>query len=441
MDDAEDEEKHNAHRTLIPSVIDACLSPFRIAASPPLLRTYLRTILLLATSSILFAAAVVAYTSFYYAYIPVRGIDVPVYLQYDHSRSSLGNPEGSLMKLRHPYGVENVQGLVGRQKYDVDVLVTLPRCRKNLQAGNWMVRLDIRGPVTSGGGGGWEDASWGVEDGSLGEGTKEAEDGVQGKAQAEVLARSRRPALLTYRSWAAECVHRIVRLPLYILGWGTESETVRVRLMESVQFDRGWRNVPSSLRLELRARVPLAVYSVNVHFRARLEGLRWLMYTHRVSCAAVFIGVFWSVEMGVLLCTWVVFALCFGRGEDSSSSDEDATKVKSEHSTGGVQTEADEGLQTSLSDTDRTFPTLSSHQPLHYTSPSPGLKEERDTPALEDIPVKEEAEADDEEDDFLLEETMQNVAVGGMTDSGLGTSMESGVERRGLSRRKSGRGR
>ena len=396
----------------------------------------------------LFGAALIAYTSFYYAYIPVRGLEVPIYLQYEHRPPVIVPPIDSQVEARvpkHPYGIANVHGLVSRQKYDVDVTLALPRSRKNLDAGNFMIFLDMRGPGTRGGGVkaalGWEE-DWEVEDFSQGPDSGTTKDGISrqeaeagGMEQAETLARSRRPAILTYRSWMTEMAYRGLRLPLYVLGWGSEEELVKVRLMEGVVFERGWRNVPTSIRMELRSKIPLEVYSVGVMFVARLEGLRWVMYTHRLTSAVAFIALFWGVEMGVLLFTWALFSFCLGRVD----SEEDSSKVETEE--GVIKTETDKDDQsvppTPFSDTERTFPTLASHQPLHYSSTSP--KEERATPALEDIPIKEEAdvEADDEDDDFLLQEPIPTSATGILTDSGIGTSMESSVERRGLSRRKS----
>lgn len=313
-----------------------------------------------------------------------------------------------------------------------------------------MVGLDMRGPATRYPGIksmlGWED-DWEVEDYSQGPNSgatkerilKEDEAVQEGMEKPVVLARSRRPALLTYRSWLTELSYRLLRLPLYILGWGTESETVNIMAMEGVQFEKGWKNVPTSIRLELRSKVPLEVYRVSVKFVAKLEGLRWVMHTHRLASAAVFIGIFWAIEMGVLLFTWALLAFCFGNIDDVDAM-QDREKVEIEEGTLTPKTEpADSEPPTPMSDTSRTFPTLSSQQPLHYLSSSP--KEERASPALEDIPTKEEAEADDEDDDFLLEEPIPNTAAGVLTDSGIGTSMESSVERKGLNKRKSQRER
>lgn len=357
-----------------------------------------------------------------------------MYLQFDGGSASADAVHKS------PYGVANIHGLVSRQKYHVSVEMTVPRSTTNLNAGNWMVGVWMYGQSTDGGYGnnllGWDD-KWTVEE--------ESQSGAPGTTQKAVtegpavLARSRRPAILTYRSWPIEYAYRFLRLPFYLLGWHTESEHLEVAMFNWIEFDKGSGRVPSSIKIELRSKYPLEVYTLLVRFSAKLEGLRWLMYRYWLSSAIVGTGLFWSVEMGVLLFTWAVFTLLFG----TSFTPSDHERIKSEASDVTPQREQDTDPGTPFSDTSRTFPTLPSQQPLHYTSPSP--KTERQTPALDDIPIKEEAEADDEEDDdFVLEESVpRNVEKEGVfTDSGIGTSLESSLERdRGLSRRKSGKSR
>jgi seipin len=385
----------------------------------------------------------------------VRGISAPVYLQYDHGSTTRHTLlQGPTSEPRnYPFGIANIPGLVSRQKYDVVVEMTVPRSSANLNAGNWMIGLEMRGPSTIAGGIkgmlGW-DEEWDVQDYSQGDvpGATTQKVVAEGLATTPtVLARSRRPAILTYRSYIIEHIHRLIRIPLYLIGWHTESEHVEINMMESVEFDKGVRNVPTSVKIELRSRHPLEVYTVSVRFSARLEGLRWLMYRYWLSSAIVGTCLFWSVEMGVLLFTWGMFTLLFGKAPNQEDYP-GRKRFKQEASDITPKRESRDGDTepgTPYSDTSRTFPTLSSHQPLHYRSASPtSPKVERDTPALEDIPTREEAEADDEDDDFVLEEPLPRSAErdGIFTDSGIGTSMESSFEReRGLSRRKSGRGR
>jgi seipin len=86
-----------------------------------------------------------------------------------------------------------------------------------------------------------------------------------------------------------------------------------------------------------------------------------------------------------------------------------------------------------LSDTERTFPTLSNQQPLRFRSPEIKEEKKEETPSaevrLQDVPPLTSLEADDEDEDgdYFL-------------DSGIGTSMESGSgSRPGSMRKRRGR--
>jgi seipin len=90
----------------------------------------------------------------------------------------------------------------------------------------------------------------------------------------EVLAHERRPAILTYQSQTMEHVHRAAALPLYIAGLRQESESLDIKMMEGVEFERGWRHIPTTARLELQSEKKLQVYDVQVVFTSKLHGLR-----------------------------------------------------------------------------------------------------------------------------------------------------------------------
>lgn len=400
---------------MLTALQDVALFPVRVATSPPLLRTYLRTLLLFIASAILFAFAVIAYTSFYYSYIPIRGITVPVYLQFDHGSTPRTFIDDSGRKFgqevqKWPHGVVGIQGLVDRQKYDVSVEMVVPRSRRNLEAGNWMVELSLRGPSTPGGIKsilGWDDDTT--------DSTSQASTAAT-TSRPPVLAHSRRPAILTYRSWPIEHVHRFLRLPLYLTGFGSESETLHISMLESAYFPT---TIPTSLRLELRSKTPLEIYRASVHITAKLEGLRWLMYTHRLTSLTIFVALFWATEMTLVLLTWGLASMLFA----SPTPPPDTQTIKHE---------PDDAASTQYSDTDRTFPTLSRQPPLRYHSPPHVKKEEdEDVKKEEDDEEGGEEEADDEEDDFVLEEPLprgvENAVL--FTDSGLGTGVDSEVER------------
>lgn len=94
-----------------------------------------------------------------------------------------------------------------------------------------------------------------------------------------------------------------------------------------------------------------------------------------------------------------------------------------------VKTEDETDLP-DLSDTPRTFPTYAGQPSLRYESPHVKSEEEEATSGIPDVPpVAAGQEADDEDDedaDFVLDASGRHMD----RDSGLGTSMESGQERR-----------
>lgn len=150
---------------------------------------------------------------------------------------------------------------------------------------------------------------------------------------------------------------------------------------------------------------------------------RWLMYNQRTLSFVVFTSTFWTVEMVFAFSAYLVLTLTFGATHKStggSIGDTPEQDIKAEDSDGA------------LSDTSRTFPTLSSQPPLHYTSPKAGNEErlreeeeeerEREQEKLAALPA-DAADDEDEDDDFVFDH-----GVGGLrSDSGLGTSMESGA--------------
>ncbi|KAF2199856.1 hypothetical protein GQ43DRAFT_397801 [Delitschia confertaspora ATCC 74209] len=450
---SEAEEEFEDRKPLSIIVKDTILSPIYFLTQPTLLRTYLHTTLLVITSIFLFALAVLAYTTFYYAYIPAHGLSVPLYLQFQHA------PSSPHLVPRFPYAVANIVekggkgGLKSRQKYDVIVEMELPRSERNLEAGNWMLGLELRGPEsvseTVKGALGWRE-EWDVDDFSWGESAgrvKESSAPRPGSSATTpivgsnadvgiVLARSRRPAILTYRSRITELAYRMLRLPLYIAGFGHEAETVEVRMMEGVEFERGWRNTPSLLRLEVRSKGPLEVYTARVRFVARFEGLRYIMYNYRILSLLVFTTLFWSVEITLLLLTWGAITFLFSEPSGPLSPENLKIKDENEHEPSTPKTEPtsdNSGPTTPMSDTSRTFPTLPSHAPLHYSSSQsqsfhikhePMTSELKDFPPLPSLKTEDADDEDDEDADFVMEGPRAGLGH----DSGIGTSMESSVE-------------
>ncbi|QDS75353.1 hypothetical protein FKW77_002203 [Venturia effusa] len=386
MSDHVSDDELEAEAGVLIQAKDVALKPFYLAISKPALRAYLNTILIVLAGLVLLGIAIVAYVFFYYSYVPTRGFTRPVYLEFGPAR--------------HPYGTASLsRELVSNQHYDVKVILHMPRTPTNTEAGNFMVDLQLLAPV-------------------------DAVAGVLPLKQ-EVLVHERRPAILTYHSRELELVTKAAALPLYVAGLRQESEELHVKIMEGVEFERGRKHIPTSVRLELQSEQKLQIYDVHVAFTAQLHGLRYLMYNYRIMSFIVLTGIFWAVEATFAGVFWLILSI-FVFPENSPSAD-----VKKEEEPAWIKKENED--HSDLSDTPHTFPTLSGQPPLQYSSPY--VKEE-DTPAPPDNEVAV-GEADDEEDDFVLDDA--GLTGRQVSDSGIGTSMESSSGRPENIRRRSRR--
>lgn len=135
------------------------------------------------------------------------------------------------------------------QPYDVAVALDLPRTPSNLDVGNFMIDLTLYSRQT-------------------------ASVLPTSSDTPSPISQSRRPAILTYNSPLVNLARRLTRLPLYVVGWCREAEMLEVPMMEKVEFARGARNLPQSLRVEIQSDGKMQIYSARVEFRARFTGLR-----------------------------------------------------------------------------------------------------------------------------------------------------------------------
>lgn len=382
---------------------DTIRKPIDAATSTTARRAYLTTFLLLSASIVLLGFAITAYTLFYWSYIPRIGFERTIHLQFDNvyrtddnRYDSAGNPHGT---------VYISSDIVSAQRYDVFVELSLPRTPENQEAGNFMIEAIMYASESA------------VDP------LKEAL--VSGAADSDnQLARSRRPAILPYRSPIVDQFYKLTQLHWYLLGWRSETDSLRVSMFESVEFSRGWRNVPASMLVQIQSINRMQVYSAKAIFRAKFRGLRWLMYNHRIISAVIFISAFWITEMLFTGLAWAIGTGYFTPSEGvqaQQTSQENRERIKTE--------EEEDEQDVNLSDTERTFPTSSKQQPLRYQSP-PIKHEEDEEPVVLPENTSRATEADDEDED-------EDADV--FLDSGIGTSLESNASRRDSVRKRRGR--
>ena len=226
-----------------------------------------------------------------------------------------------------------------------------------------------------------------------------------------------------------------------------EQVTLQVPLAERVQFPRRGGNkaaglglvgdgTPTSLLVEVQAGQKLQVYEASVTITAKLNGLRWFMYHHRVVSFLVGTGLFWAAEVVLMVVGWGVGGYMLrqilesstktaGDGEAKKGSTKGKKKVAKiqEGSTGtgdGYDPEHETDGESTMSDTERTFPSRSGAPALKY---EPGVIKSEEDEAKNAAAIKEE---EDEEDDDLydLPVHLPSVKEAGheFRDSGIGTS-------------------
>ncbi|PGH30598.1 hypothetical protein GX50_06636 [[Emmonsia] crescens] len=251
------------------------LAPFTEIAhtiiSKPARRAYINTVLFTLTSFLLLCISVVAYWIFYYNYVPQIGLERQVHLQFGDG---------------HPYGTATLgTELISAQQYDISVALYLPRTPSNLAAGNFMLDLALFSAADT-----------------------NTNTNTNITTEVGLIARSRRPAILTYASPIVDTARRVSKMPLYVLGWQREAEGLRINMMERVEFERKKRAMPRMLKLEIQSEERMQVYNAVVRFDARFSGLRWIMYTWRILSLLTFSTTFWIVSMICTSSVWIALA-------------------------------------------------------------------------------------------------------------------------------------
>lgn len=408
-DEYDDEESSNTG--LISTAAHLALRPVRPFFSRPALRAYLTTIFAVLTAFTLLGLAIVAYILFYNLYIPRIGFTRPLHLQYDHIllRQQSPNHADISSLTPHPWATTTLSPDVSSsQQYDITLDITLPHTPSNREAGNFMLDVQLlasSSPLTT------------------------------STTSSNILAQSRLPALLPYQSRPVRLLQLLLALPQYTLGLRSESTTLSIPAFERVEFSKGWRTTPSTLRLEVQSIHVLQIEKVQVHFRARFRGLRWLMYNFRITSGIVFVGMFWGVECLFAGLAWGMVAFYFS---SSSPAEEPKAELKEDLKKKG-EIKEEEGREAVMSDTERTFPSRTGAGVVRYSSDSNVKKEikEEEVDVLsipEHVAKAAEADVEDEgEDSEGLD----------FRDSGIGTSLESeaALGRRDSLRRRQKRGR
>ncbi|KAK1767652.1 putative adipose-regulatory protein-domain-containing protein [Phialemonium atrogriseum] len=282
-------------------------------------RSLLNSILVAISLVLLYALAAFAYLLFYQNYLPDQITTVPIHLQYGYGQ--------------HPYGIASLEAknLKDNQLYDITASLTLPRSPANLERGNFMAAMYLldrdgtappKKPETTAAMLKPVEMPGSLEMPYLL--TSPFPDPLRLFSDRRILHASRRPALIPYADPLVSRASRVLFL-LYYLAFPhiAESTVLEIPMAEGVSFSSGGGSgpppilFPSSVFIELRAGQALQVYEASVTLRARLTGLRWLMWQYRIATFFVLTTAFWACEVLSAVVMWMALS---SLGSSSSSS-------------------------------------------------------------------------------------------------------------------------
>jgi hypothetical protein len=94
--------------------------------------------------------------------------------------------------------------------------------------------------------------------------------------------------------------------------------------------------LPLSLLLDVQAGQAFQVYEAQIELVARLSGVRWMMYNHRLISFVVGTTFFWLAEMLWMGLTWLTLAYCLGwrsQGKGVAAIEHDGDASGHDHDT------------------------------------------------------------------------------------------------------------
>ncbi|KAH9813449.1 putative adipose-regulatory protein-domain-containing protein [Melampsora americana] len=252
-------------------------------SSPTTHRSLLGSLLLsfIFCSSILIS--VIAYVSFYWAYVPQIGLSIPLWLQYGEGKVPYAMAD--LSNLADPIAID--------QAYDVSLHLTVPVNERNIELGNFMVRLNLK----------------------------------TAPPQNITLHRISRHSSLIHQPRFARALDTIKYLrTLFFLSAPRLVQHLDINLFSQkvinpsslakkgglalAEIQIGRDDVYDSTITLAHAKGwgELHIYDATLVFEAHLEGLRALMYYHPYVSFFMFCTLFMIAEFTSVLCTWGLVA-------------------------------------------------------------------------------------------------------------------------------------
>jgi len=219
------------------------------------------------TMSLVLAVSVFLYGTFYYAYMPVELVNMPVSLEFEPCE---GQTSARCTFPTATVALGGKQQMLQGQVYSITMMLEVPDSPDNEGLGMFMACMNVTG-----------------------------QDGAS-------IARSCKSSISQYRSPMLRGIETLAFAPGLMIGWAEQSQSIPVTFFATFHPDP--HAVVRAFHVEIKSKL-VQVAQATLHIEASLTGLRHLMYRHSWFSAVLGVGTNILILMTIIGVSWTRFRL------------------------------------------------------------------------------------------------------------------------------------
>jgi len=219
------------------------------------------------TMSLVLAVSVFLYGTFYYAYMPVELVNMPVSLEFEPCE---GQTSARCTFPTATVALGGKQQMLQGQVYSIKMMLEVPDSPGNEELGMFMACMNVTG-----------------------------QDGA-------AIARSCKSSISQYRSPMLRSMETLAFAPGLMIGWSEQKQSIPVTFFATFHPDP--HAVVRAFHVEVKSKL-VQVAHASLHIEASLTGLRHLMYRHSWFSAVLGVGTNILILMTIIGVSWTRFRL------------------------------------------------------------------------------------------------------------------------------------
>jgi len=218
------------------------------------------------TTALMLAVAIFLYGTFYYAYMPVELVNMPVSLEFEPCE---GQTSARCSFPKATVALGGKQQMLQGQVYSIKMVLEVPDSPGNEGLGMFMACMNVTG-----------------------------QDGA-------AITRSCKSSISQYRSPMLRSIETVAFAPGLMIGWAEQKQSIPVTFFATFHPDP---HAPvREFHIEVKSKL-VQVARATLHIEANLTGLRHLMYRHSWFSAVLGVGTNILVLITIIGISWSRFS-------------------------------------------------------------------------------------------------------------------------------------